>query len=242
MGKINIISEIGVNFDTIENAYKMISAAKKAQADYVKFQIFNQETIIDSPIKERLEPLILSESDIETLRNCAKENKIGFILTPMYIEALDLANRYADMIKIRYADHENEELIDKALDTGKPLLISVPTKPIGPLLYNPRINWMYCIPRYPPEPEDFNVDLASSCQGFSSHYPHTVFDLAYAIMRCYEECYIEKHVMLDCLGAIVLQKNNSKPIDEAVSITFSQLHTFIQDLKLIERMRRRPKI
>ena len=225
---INIIAELGVNWGTIKNACEMIRFSKECGCNYVKFQVFNEDTIVDSPIREKLEPLILSESDIETLRNCADEHKIGFILTPMYMDAVDLAAKYADLIKIRYADHENKSLIDKALDTGKMLLMSVPRRPLGPMLYHIRVRYMYCISRYPPEPEDLDLDRAVTFHGFSSHFPHTVFDLAYAVDRTYHECYIEKHVMLKF----------SKPIDHAVSITFERLRSFIEDLKLIERLKR----
>uniref|UniRef100_A0A6M3J4T4 Putative N-acetylneuraminate synthase n=1 Tax=viral metagenome TaxID=1070528 RepID=A0A6M3J4T4_9ZZZZ len=241
---VNVIAECGINFDSIETACRMIAYAKTAEAKFVKFQLFNKETIKDSPVKDRLEPLILTESDIETLRNCATENEVGFILTPMYMEAVELAAKHCDYIKIRYADHDNEELINKALDTGKTLLISVPIKPIGAMMYHLRIRYLYCLPSYPPKPEDFDIDLASTCQGVSLHYPHTLFDLAYAVDRCYEECFIEKHVEPDMIpgwandGLTI----NFKPIDHAVSITFEQLRIFTEQLKLIEQMRRKPKI
>ena len=245
--KVNIIAECGVNWDTIDdfgtpNAVDMIFAAKGAGADFVKFQLFNEATIDKSPLKKRLANLILTEEGVKHLKEVANEREIGFILTPMYLEAVDIAAKYGDYIKIRFKDRENQPLIDKALETGKTVLISVPSKPIGALLYHPRVQYLYCIPRYPPEIEDFNVEIACSCHGFSSHYPHTVCDLAYVINRFYAECFIEKHVMFappewSIKGTVEFPEWH-KPLDEAVSITFEELKCFVKQVKMIEKMKR----
>ena len=247
---IHVVAEIGVNFSTLDEAQQMITYAWEAGAFGIKFQLFNEETIKDSPLKERLSKIILSEQNIEDFNEHVKRLKLAFVLTPMYLEAIDLAAKYADLIKIRFKDHENQELIDKALDTGKTVLISVPYRPIGQYMYHPRIKWLYCVSRngialYPPEPEDFNLDVAASCDGFSSHFSHTLFDLAYAINRLPEEAYIEKHVMLDypydiSFSGTKFEKGSYKlsPIDEAVSINFHDLKALMQNLKILERMKR----
>lgn len=233
---MHVVAEIGVNFDTRQMACEMIYSAAKIGCDYTKFQLFNRETIKESPLFKRLESLILNEDDIKTFKAQCERDKIGLILTPMYLEAVDVAAKYADLIKIRYKDRENQELIDKALATGKTLLISVPHRPIGALMYHPRIKWLYNIPKYPPEPEDFNLEIAASCDGISSHFPHTLFDLAYAINRIPEEAYIEKHVMMMWNWEPDIPRGN--PIDKAVSISFEALKNFIGQLQLIERMKR----
>lgn len=240
---IHLICEIGCNWASIDTALKMIKEAKEtANCWAVKFQLFNEETIKDSPIKDKLEPLILKEKDVKKLRKLAKLVGLQFILTPMYLDAVKLAGDYADYIKIRFKDHENQPLIDKALETGKTLFISVPHRPVSPqLMYNPRQRYFYCVPRYPPEPEDFNLEVASTCHGFSSHYPHTLFDLAFAINRFHEEAYIEKHVMISKFYRKKMDEQFeyiAQPIDHAVSVTFKELGEFIKQLKLIERMKR----
>ena len=251
---IKIVAEIGVNWTSAPEALQMIQEAKSAGAYAVKFQLFNEEVIEESPVKDQLQPLILNENQIQTFRTECDNNKIGLALTPMYLDAFKLAEKYADVIKIRYADHENNDFIDIALRTGKPTLISVPRIPLGDVRYfNPRLHAMYCIPRYPPEPEDFNLDAASICRGFSSHFPHTILDIAWAINRTYEDSYLEKHVMFprnkwkarpdygaspeghepEDMPLII-----TPPIDAAVSITFDDLKTLIRQLKIIERIKR----
>jgi sialic acid synthase SpsE len=240
---VKIVAECGVNWEKSDHpldiAQQMIFAAKEAGATGVKFQLFNEQTIKDSPLKDRLSKLILTEQNVADLHEHAKRIGLEFVLTPMYSEAVDIAAKYADLIKIRYADHENTTLIDKAKDTGKTLLISIPRPPLN--VYDPHIYWMYCIPKYPPEPEDFNLEYAAICNGFSSHFPYTVLDLAFAINRFHEDVYIEKHVMLSIAGAIIVKEVGAEvqhPIDEAVSITFDELKTFIKQLQLIDRIKR----
>lgn len=252
---VKVIAECGVNYSNFEEAKLMIAEAKKSGSDYVKFQLFNEETIADSPFKERLEPLILDEDKVKTLKDEADKCKIGFVLTPMYPEAVDIVAKYADAIKIRFKDHENEALIDKAVETGKTVLMSVPAPLLGhgdrtwPFIS--RVYQLYCIPRYPPEPEDFNLDQACACKGFSSHFPHTLFDLAFAINRIYNDVFIEKHVMLGIGYRAFFTKESlenpsstaeiyfkPEPIDAAVSIGFPELKNFISQLQLIERIQR----
>jgi sialic acid synthase SpsE len=171
---------------------------------------------------------------VKELRQVADATKIGFILTPMYLDAVAVAAEYAELIKIRFADHENEELIEKALETRKELIISVPCRPAN--AYNPQINYCFCAPKYPPEPEDFNLELSICCEGFSSHFPHTVFDLAYAINRTYQNAYIEKHVMPMPIFKDKVWIN--EPVDKKVSVRFDALKNFINQLELIEKMGR----
>lgn len=236
-----IIAEIGCNWQNLEQAIDMIKKAKKAGAAYVKFQVFNEGTIEDAPcgFRDRLKKLILDEEQIKRLADVARIWNVGFILTPMYEEAVAIATKYADYIKIRFKDHENKTLIDKALDTGKTLLISVPyLPPIAQQMFHPRIKYMYCLPTYPPRVEDFCLEFAVTCHGFSSHFPHTICDLAYAINTSYEESFIEKHVMFPRSKFKFSEGHNYHPIDEAVSITFPQLRNLVKQLRMISRIRR----
>jgi sialic acid synthase SpsE len=231
-----VIAECGVNFHNLEEAKQMIAAASNAGAFAVKFQLFKKMTIRGSPYEEQLRQLILSKTDVADLHKCAEENDIKFVLTTMYQDAVAIAAEFADYIKIRFKDHEDAAIINAAMDTGKPLLISVPRPPIDPrLAYSTRIYPLWCIPRYPPEPEDFNIDQACACKGVSLHFPHCLFDLAFAINRIYDDAFIEKHVMFDMRVHI---DNFARPIDEKVSVTFEELKNFISQLELIERMKR----
>lgn len=241
---IELIAEIGCNWHGLRDAARMIKAAKAAHADFVKFQLFGEQEIADikevnKALYKKLTKKVLTEKAVKTLKKGADRKKIGFILTPMSLEAVDIADKYADeYIKVRFKDHENSELINKILDTGKTALISVPARPVADMTryYNPRVKFLYCLPDYPPKIEDFCLEFATTCEGVSSHFPHTVCDLAFAINRLYEHAFIEKHVMFSHYNSFFL------PIDFKVSITFEQLAEFKKQLRLISQIRRLNRI
>jgi sialic acid synthase SpsE len=243
---VKLVAEVGVNWVSLEMAKQMIVEAKSSGADYIKFQLFNEKTIEDSPLRQKLKSLILSESDAKELKTCAVANEIGFILTTMYPAAVDIAKRVGvDFIKIRYADHEDKELVDAAVATGNKVMISVPSKPLlATEMYHPSKIWMYCLPHYPPQLEDFTLEFATCCEGFSSHYPHTVCDLAYAINRLYDTVYIEKHVMLTKpfdvweTEGLSGKKIWQEPLDAPVSITFKKLKEFVEQIHMLDRIKR----
>lgn len=228
---IRVIAEIGVNFTTIETAKEMIAEASRAKADYVKFQLFNMNTIKESPLKNELAKRILTEPEIKELSKAAQVKKIKILFTPMYSEAVALADRYGqDFIKIRYADRDNQKLLELSEKTGKKILASVPYMPLEPhKMFNQAYCYLYCIPKYPPEFEDFQLEVASTCHGFSSHYPNFVCDLAYAINRVHKDAIIEKHVKL---------LNNCYDIDGKVSVTFPKFADFVKQLQAIEKFQR----
>ncbi len=238
---IQLIADIGVNFSSLAQAERMVAEVAKS-ADFVKFQLFNEETIKDyaQPLKDRLKPLILTELDVMKLKATADKAQIGFILTPMYLDAVKIAKEYCgEYIKIRFADNQNQKLIDAVLATGKKVLISVPRLPTSPaLMYHPQIRFMYNIPKYPPEIEDFNLDVACTCSGFSSHFTNPVCDLAWAINRTYNDAFLEKHVMFTGDSYLGFEPPIGEPIDSNVSINFQKLANLKSSLMLIERMQR----
>lgn len=236
---IHAIADIGVNFSSLAQAEKMIQLSKESGASFVKLQLFNEETIKDyeQPLKDRLKPLILSELDVMKLKATADKAKIGFILTPMYLDAVKIAKEYCpEYIKIRFKDRENQELLDAVLATGRKALISVPRMPTQPgLMYHPYIRYLYNVPKYPPEIEDFNLEVACTCPGFSSHFTNTVCDVAWAINRLHDEAFLEKHVMFTDPFSPYFE---SAPVDAAVSIGFHELQNLTRDLQAIEQMGR----
>ena len=247
-----MIAECGVNFSSIEEAKSMIGLAKQAGANFVKFQLFNEDTIKDSPHFEALKALILTEEQVKELQAIAQNRRIGFILTPMYMDAVPVAAKYADLVKIRFKDRENLEMIDAVYNAGRELLISAAGRPLDPSLnYNPHMHWLYCIPSYPPQPEEMTLEIAASMQGFSSHFPHFICDMAYVLTRNWADVYIEKHVMMDDIEITERETISEKhqiygftgqtrpdPIDKAVSVTFPALAQFIKDVAVAERIRR----
>lgn len=105
MDRTIIIAEAGVNHNgDIDLAMRMIDAAAKAGADYVKFQTFNPTKLVTATAStadyqlrntaattqlEMLKKLQLSESDHPRLIGRCQQRGIGFMSTPFDLESID---------------------------------------------------------------------------------------------------------------------------------------------------------
>jgi len=235
-----IAAELGVNFRDFREVKRMIGLAEHAGADGVKFQVFREQHIKGHPREAELLDLILKQSDLQFLKDTADECGIEFFATPMYPEAVDMleiisVKRY----KIRYADRCNNDLINAVLKTNKKVLSSVDQAYLNHMIYErgpedewhpARIDYIYCIPEYPPPLEkiSFPIDFSDSLyKGYSNHYPSIVPCLVAAARQCE---YIEVHVKQD------KYPKGYKPIDDAVSITFSELKELVKLTREIEKV------
>ena len=220
-----IVAEIGVNFTDLREAETMIGLAKRAGADAVKFQVYDKENIKDNPKYEQLMRIMLDKDKLQHLKNVADGAGIEFFATPFFIDAVDWLNEIGvEKFKIRYADRDNTQLINKALDTGKQVIVSCdfvnPNNRVWSSLDN--IHMMYCIPEYPPK---FAVlpDVFSTFEGYSNHFP-LVSPPLLAAARGAE--IIEVHV----------KQGGTTPIDDAVSITFDELSELVRLVREMERV------
>ena len=228
--KTEIIADIGCNHGgDLKTAYEMVEKAVEFGANYAKFQYFSVLEIMDF---ERYHPPTLYTSamlkeitrarftilDLEYLKKDCDDLGIEFLCTPFInpakVAELDpLVRRW----KIRARDSENLELINAALDTGKEVFISTWEYTCDfNLLYNPGITWMFTVPKYPASPEDFNTSLIRGFKGYSNHVPGIAASIASAVIARdfnLERWVIEVHVKLD----------DTKPVDDAVSLTFREL-------------------
>lgn len=244
--KIFIISEIGVNWNgSLTLAKEMIERSAEAGADAIKFQLFTKNEIVDSPYYEKLKKMVIPDlGTLTMLKTCAERNNLEFIASAMYPQAIDWLNKLGcNFIKIRERDSANYDLINKALKTGRTILISTTKRPLNLYyLYHPNIRWMYCLPYYPPRLDQFDLNLAATYHGISSHFPHYTCDLAAASVALakYGAPYIiEKHVMLKP-DERLMRELQGEPfiecIDFPVSITFNQLKELVSHVKRLEQL------
>ena len=106
MNKVIIIAEAGVNHNGDYNrAVEMIHAAKKAGADYVKFQTAVPELVISTIAPkaeyqkentgtsesqlEMCRKIHLKLSDYKSLAEICREEEIGFMSTPFDLVSID---------------------------------------------------------------------------------------------------------------------------------------------------------
>lgn len=141
MGVI-IIAEAGVNHNgDIEIAKKLIDSAKDAGVDYVKFQTFKAEKIVnknavlaeyqkkslnkDQSQFEMLKKLELSEYDHEILINYCKEKDIKFLSTGFDIDSINyLSENKVDFIKIPSGEITNYPYLVNCASKGLPVILS----------------------------------------------------------------------------------------------------------------------
>tara|TARA_B110000008_G_C16935490_1_gene550415 strand:- start:177 stop:1190 length:1014 start_codon:yes stop_codon:yes gene_type:complete len=170
--KIMVIGEIGSNHDNnLKKCKKLILKAKEAGCDAVKFQLFKAEKLVSKKLNIKgykiLKKLELKESWIPILSRFCKKNKILFICSPFYHEAVDLLLKYkCDVIKIASPEIKNIPLIRKSILTNLPIIISTGDTNLN--LINKafkyfkkknysKIGFLQCTSQYPCEIENANL-------------------------------------------------------------------------------------
>ncbi len=142
MKKLVIIAEAGVNHNgNIELAKKLIDSAKKAKADYVKFQTFKSDYLVTEHAKmasyqlqnvkkkisqrELLKKYELDFAKHKLLVKYCKKIKINFLSTPFDLESADMLFKLGlKIIKISSGDINNYPLLTKVGNKAKKIILS----------------------------------------------------------------------------------------------------------------------
>jgi N,N'-diacetyllegionaminate synthase len=140
--KLVIIAEVGVNHNgNIELAKKLIDSAKKAKADYVKFQTFKSDYLVTEHAKmasyqlqnvkkkisqrELLKKYELDFAKHKLLVKYCKKIKINFLSTPFDLESADMLFKLGlKIIKISSGDINNYPLLTKVGNKAKKIILS----------------------------------------------------------------------------------------------------------------------
>lgn len=142
MKKITVIAEAGVNHNgNMELAFRLVDAAAKAGADYVKFQTWKSERIISryapkakyqekatgsgETMLSMVRNLELSFEDFRALKAHCQRAGIGFLSTPFDIESAEfLFSLGVDAIKIPSGEITNLPLLEVLATLPNPFLLS----------------------------------------------------------------------------------------------------------------------
>ena len=193
------VAEIGCSwngdFGLLDN---LMNKSKEAGFNAVKLQAFNEKHWKNWPQYPKLKDNAVTEDNVWIINQIAIDNKIEWFATPCYPEAVEWLNPYVNRFKIRYADNKNKELIDYCYRTGKPVIIS-------------GID-IYCIPKYPTQPEDIDFKDMANKLGYSNHckdWPtvHSALSLGLE--------YYEIHMVL---------YHSKQFVDDNVSYTFEEIN------------------
>ena len=172
-----IIAEVGVNHNSkLKNAFKLIDAAKKCGANFVKFQSFKANLLAkkDTPqvnyqkknLKSStshytmLKKLELSFSEQSKLYKYCIKKKIGFISTPYDIQSAEFLKKLSvKFIKISSADLIDKILHEKISKLNLPVILSTGMSSIKEIeqtlkiykknKFKKEIALLHCVSNYP---------------------------------------------------------------------------------------------
>jgi len=229
-----IVAEIGVNWDgNFEILEKMMKVSKNVGCNAVKFQAFNEEIVKDHPESQRLMKSSITRENIEKVNHLAEKIGIEWFATPMYDEVVDFLKPYVKRFKVREFDgrkiikNEKSSLFEKLMESGKELIVSSQKSPKNSKYYgDPKIKWLYCVPKYPCELSEVDFSKLKEFDGYSNHVPKIIAPLTSAILGAE---IIEIHITPD---------KNQDYIDNNVSFDLSELEILVNLIKQSNKIKR----
>ncbi len=250
-----IIAEAGVNHNgSLELAYKLVDAAKEADADCVKFQTYitendtavncekaeYQKTEQQESQYELLKKLELSFDDFRKIQEYCKKKGIMFLSTPFDIESLKfLEEIHMPIWKIASSEVENFQLLREMAKTHKPIILSTGMCTIEEISnavdvlkkYGAgQIKILHCNTQYPTPMEDVNLkamyELKSMFQCDIGYSDHTQG--------------IEVPIAAVAMGATIIEKHftldrNMEGPDHVASLNPLELKEMVQAIRNIEK-------
>ena len=255
--KVYIVAEAGVNHDgALRKAIELVDAAAEAGADAVKFQAFRAEqlTTADAPLADyqrsggsvsqqrMLQRLELDDADFERIRARCIERGIEFLATPFGVDDVARLERIGiAAIKLASSDLNNSQLIERAAQSGLPLILSTGASTadeirdavahLDSIGARDRAILLHCVSRYPTPVEDANlrtiralIDAFGLPAGFSDHTESTYIG-GWAVAG--GACLLEKHMTLDPSGA---------GPDHAMSLDPTEFAAYVASVRQIERV------
>ncbi len=225
---IKIIAEAGVNHNgNLELARQMVAAAAEAGADYIKFQTFIPEKLVSASAQkadyqkqntgeqesqlDMLRRLALPQEDFWELKECCRQQGIGFLSTPFDLDSIAFLKTLGmDFWKLPSGEITNLPYLVKIAGTGRPIVMSTGMCELEEVRQAiscleshgaGQITLLHCNTEYPTPMEDVNLKamltLAEAFHlpvGYSDHTRGIEIPVAAAAMGA---TVIEKHFTLD---------------------------------------------
>lgn len=225
-----VIAEIGVNWNgNYSLVEEMITHSKNAGCDAVKFQSFNEDIVKNHPEKSLLLKSSVNEVNIDKIDDISKKIGIEWFSTPMYSEVVDVLDPYVKRFKIREADsrvllkNEKSELIQTIMNKNKEIIISSNINPKNVKIFsNSKVNWLYCVPKYPCKLSEVNFEEQKNFVGYSNHCPQIAAPLTAVVFGA---SILEVHITSDKTKSF---------FDNNVSFDYSELNDLVRLVRLIE--------
>ena len=257
-GRCLVIGEVALTHDgSLGLAHAFVDAIADAGADAVKFQthIAAAESTPSEPFRVKFsrqdktrydywKRMEFTEDGWRGLAEHARERGILFLSSPFSIQAVDLLERIGmPLWKIASGETSNTALLDRILDTRKPVLLSTGMSPLEEIdravarvrSRNTEVGVFQCTTAYPCPPEKIGINLVPFYRerygcwvGLSDHSATIYPGLAGAALG------------MDMLEVHVALSREMFGPDVIASITTQELRQLVDGIRFIERMRAHP--
>ncbi len=256
--KVIIIAEAGVNHNgDMDLAKQLIDVAASAGADYVKFQTFKAEKLVqkkagkaayqiantgnnDSQF-DMLKKLELSEEDHEVLIDYCRQKNIQFLSTAFDIDSVDFLKGKIAVYKIPSGEITNLPYLQKVARLKLPIILSTGMATMQEVkdtvevltqhgANKNTITVLHCNTEYPTPMQDVNLQAMQSMQK----------ELNVAIGYSDHTLGIEVPIAAVALGATVIEKHftmdrNAEGPDHKASLEPEELTAMVKAIRNIEQ-------
>ena len=257
-GRCLVIGEVAMSHDgSLGLAHAFIDAIADAGADAVKFQthIASAESTPAEPFRVKFsrqdasrydywKRMEFSENQWRGLATHCDERNLLFISSPFSFEAIDLLQRVGQALwKVASGEVSNVPLLDRVLDTGKPVLLSTGMSSLAETdaavarvkARGSDVGVLQCTTAYPCPPERVGLNLIPVYRerygcwvGLSDHSGTIYPGLAGVAMG------------LDVVEVHVALSREMFGPDVIASVTTAELRQLVDGIRFIERMRANP--
>jgi N,N'-diacetyllegionaminate synthase len=257
-GRCLIIGEVALTHDgSLGLAHAFVDAIANAGADAVKFQthIAAAESTPSEPFRVKFsrqdttrydywKRMEFSEEGWRGLADHARQRGIVFLSSPFSIQAVELLDRIGmPLWKVASGETSNAMLLERILDTGKPVLLSTGMSAIEEIdraVARVRgrkvdVGVFQCTTAYPCPPEKIGLNLIPFYRerygcwvGLSDHSATIYPGLAAATLG------------IDMLEVHVTLSREMFGPDIVASVTTHELRQLVEGIRFIERMRAHP--
>lgn len=215
-----LIAEVGSNhLGDPKLCISSIKQAKKAGADCVKFQLFDETNLVNQKMKiykhvkdkklsyqyERFKRVKISLDLVKKLSKISRENKIDFCVTPFDPNYVRNLSRYIKFFKVASGDLNNIPLLKEIAKTKKKVVISTGMSNLDEIRHalsffkKKDVVLLHCMSSYPTKNIDANlINIQKLKEKFNievGYSDHTVGIDAAANSVFFGATVIEKHFM-----------------------------------------------
>jgi len=257
-GRCLVIGEVALTHDgSLGLAHAFVDAIANAGADAVKFQthIAAAESTPSEPFRVKFsrqdktrydywKRMEFTEEGWRGLGDHARERGMLFLSSPFSIQAVELLDRIGmPLWKIASGETSNAALLERILDTGKPVLLSTGMSPIEEIdaavarvrARNVDVGVFQCTTAYPCQPEKVGLNLIPLYRerygcwiGLSDHSATIYPGLAAVTLG------------IDMLEVHVTLSREMFGPDVVASVTTQELRQLVDGIRFIERMNAHP--